>query len=162
MSNNLSEEEITRSHCWHAVECNNLAWDFADQPSRTDLQNEEMLNAAHASAFHWAKVGTALNQARARMLLAHVHSTLGDGRTAMKYTGKAVTTLLRTIRPIGKLRSLMQSLPMLPMSPAKRTSITSITSRLKNLARRLRTHKTRKFSSRLSTLFPVLRRSFPP
>jgi hypothetical protein len=49
MSNYSSEEAITRSHRWHAVECNNLAWDLAGQPSRTDLQNEEMLNAAHAA-----------------------------------------------------------------------------------------------------------------
>ena len=49
MSNNYSEEEITRSHRWHAIEYNNLAWDLAGQPSRTDLQNEEMLNAAHVA-----------------------------------------------------------------------------------------------------------------
>ena len=44
-----------------------------------------MLNAAHAAAFHWAKVGTELHQARAKMLLGHVYAALGAGQTALKY-----------------------------------------------------------------------------
>lgn len=83
MPNNLTEEEIARSHRWHAVECNNLAWSLAELPSRSELQDEEMLNAAHASAFHWGKVGDELNQARGRMLLAHVHALVGDGKAAL-------------------------------------------------------------------------------
>jgi hypothetical protein len=85
MPADLSPEEITRSHKWHAIECNNLAWNLADRPARTAAEDEEMLHAAHASAFHWAKVGTALNQVRATMLLAHVHAALRDGRAALAY-----------------------------------------------------------------------------
>lgn len=85
MSNDLSPEEITRSHRWHAIECNNLAWRLSDEPSRDPLQDQDMLNAAHASAFHWAKVGPELHKARANMLLAHVHAALGMGRSAMAY-----------------------------------------------------------------------------
>lgn len=44
-----------------------------------------MLNAAHASAFHWAKVGTELHHARARMLLGHVYAALGAGPAAQLY-----------------------------------------------------------------------------
>ena len=89
MSNNLTEEEITRSHRWHAIECNNIGWSLAEQSSRTGAQDDEMLDAAHASAFHWSKVGTELNQARARMLLAHVHAFLGDGARALSYAGQS-------------------------------------------------------------------------
>ena len=85
MPTDFSPEEIARSHQWHAIECNNLAWKLSDQAERAPLQNEEMLNAAHASAFHWAKVGTELNQARAKMLLGHVYAALGDGPTAQLY-----------------------------------------------------------------------------
>jgi hypothetical protein len=35
-----------------------------------------MLNAAHASAWHWTKVGTELNRMRAVMLLAEMHTYL--------------------------------------------------------------------------------------
>jgi hypothetical protein len=53
-----------------------------------------MLDAAHASAFHWAKVGTALNNARAQMLLAHVLASLGHGQIAMAYARQSNEYLL--------------------------------------------------------------------
>jgi hypothetical protein len=81
----LSPEEISRSHRWHAIECNNVAWRLADQATRTSLEDEVMLNAAHASAFHWAHVGTELNGARAKMLLAQVHAALQHGEIALAY-----------------------------------------------------------------------------
>ena len=85
MPTDHSPEEIARSHRWHAIECNNLAWKLSDLPARTSFQADEMLNAAHASAFHWAKVGNELNRARARMLLGHVYAVLGLGRAALLY-----------------------------------------------------------------------------
>ncbi len=42
-----------------------------------------MLGAAHASAYHWAQIGTELNRMRAAMLLAEVHALLGHGPTAL-------------------------------------------------------------------------------
>jgi len=44
-----------------------------------------MLDAAHASAWHWAKVGSELNRMRATMLLAEVHALLGFGQSALAY-----------------------------------------------------------------------------
>jgi hypothetical protein len=44
-----------------------------------------MLDAAHASAFHWAIAGTELHRARARMLLAKIHAVLGHAEMAMAY-----------------------------------------------------------------------------
>lgn len=44
-----------------------------------------MLHAAHASAYHWSRIGTDLNKARAQMLLGHVHAALGMGATALVY-----------------------------------------------------------------------------
>jgi hypothetical protein len=95
----LSPEEIARSHRWHAMECNNLAWLLCDQPTRTSIQNEEMLNAAHASAFHWAKVGTELNRARAKMLLGHVYAALGLGQAALLYAQESYAFLLEHEAP---------------------------------------------------------------
>jgi hypothetical protein len=81
----LSADEIERSHRWHAKECNNLAWDLSELPERSVAQDEEMLNAAHASAYHWAVIGTELNQVRAKMLLGHVYAALGRGQDALSY-----------------------------------------------------------------------------
>lgn len=72
---------------WHrhfAVECNNTAWDLAAQP-RTPQGDSAMLHAAHAAAFHWAKIGQPINTARAELLLAHVHALLGNGAMALGY-----------------------------------------------------------------------------
>jgi hypothetical protein len=75
---------------WHkhfAIECNNRAWDLSVQV-RSPEQDREMLNCAHASAWHWAHIGTELNQMRARMLLAEVHALLGLGVSAFTYASE--------------------------------------------------------------------------
>ena len=75
------------ARAWHrrfAVECNNRAWDLSVQP-RTPLQDREMLDCAHASAWHWDKIGSELNRMRAVTLLAEVHAQLGFGRSALAF-----------------------------------------------------------------------------
>ena len=66
------------------MRCNNIAWELSTQP-RSTIQDREMLDAAHASAWHWSKVGTQLNQMRATMLLAEVHALLGFGASAFTF-----------------------------------------------------------------------------
>ncbi|MCO6457211.1 MAG: hypothetical protein J5I93_18090 [Pirellulaceae bacterium] len=82
-------DEIARFHRWHAVESNNLAWKLSEQTSRTAAEDELMLDAAHASAYHWGQVGTELNQVRAQMLLGQVHAALGQGTTALNYARRS-------------------------------------------------------------------------
>ena len=48
-----------------------------------------MLHAAHASAWHWARVGTALNEARASMLLGMAHALASEGPLALRYAPSA-------------------------------------------------------------------------
>ena len=78
---------------WHkffAMECNNRAWELA-VTARSPEEDLEMLNAAHASALHWAALKTELNDMRARMLLAEVHSLLGMGASALKYANEILS-----------------------------------------------------------------------
>lgn len=44
-----------------------------------------MLDAAHGSAWHWAKIGTELNHMRAVMCRAEVHALLGHWQIALAY-----------------------------------------------------------------------------
>jgi hypothetical protein len=81
----FAPEEVARWTRHFAVECNNRAWRLAEARTRTAGEDEEMLHAAHAAAWHWSKVGTELHQARAAMLLGHVHALLGRGASAMAY-----------------------------------------------------------------------------
>ncbi|MGB2881884.1 MAG: hypothetical protein WBC08_08965 [Rhodoferax sp.] len=72
---------------WHkrfAVQTNNRAWDLTTVV-RTPEQDREMLDAAHASAWHWAVIGTELNRMRATMLLAEVHALLGQGASSFQF-----------------------------------------------------------------------------
>lgn len=78
-----SDHPETRA--WHekfAMQCNNRAWALSVQP-RSAAEDFEMLDAAHASAYHRAQVGTELHRMRATMLLAEVHALLGHGPTAL-------------------------------------------------------------------------------
>lgn len=82
MSPQNPDPEAQKWHRQVAMRCNNRAWALSIQP-RTAVEDCEMLDAAHASAWHWAQVGTELNRMRATMLLAEVHALLGHGRTAL-------------------------------------------------------------------------------
>lgn len=86
----IHASESAGSDHWHrqfAAECNNRAWELAVQ-ARTSSEDREMLDAAHASAWHWGKVGGELNVMRAVMLLAEVHAVLGNGAIALSLAEK--------------------------------------------------------------------------
>ena len=94
-------EAADSSKPWHlefAKACNNRAWELSVR-ARSPDEDREMLDAAHTSAWHWAKVGTEQHRMRAAMLLAEVHALLGHGPTALAlakpmhdyFTGRADT-----------------------------------------------------------------------
>jgi DNA-binding transcriptional MerR regulator len=62
----------------------NHTWSLLETADRTTEQVDEMLLAAHASAFHWSKAGgTLANAARGQWQIARVYSTLGRAEPAM-------------------------------------------------------------------------------
>src|SRR5215475_14226877 len=81
-----SPEDI-KPESWHrffAATANNRAWQLAEQrASEADLR--ELLNAAHAAAWHWQVVGNERNRMRAVMLLAQAHAMAGLGTSALAY-----------------------------------------------------------------------------
>lgn len=85
MTERPSSEDIAKWQKWFAVSCNNRAWELVERSNRTPAEVHEMLHAAHGSAWHWARVGTALNEARGNMLLGMVHALAGDGTLALRY-----------------------------------------------------------------------------
>ena len=83
----LKPPEDTRPDSWSrffAATANNRAWQLAEQvPAEADAR--ELLDAAHAAAWHWHAVGNELQRMRALMLLAQAHATAGLGTTALAY-----------------------------------------------------------------------------
>jgi hypothetical protein len=71
-------------HRYFAINANNAAWDMSE--SLEDVLNHtELLDAAHASAWHWRVAGTTINQMRSIMLLALVHARMDMGPSAWSY-----------------------------------------------------------------------------
>ena len=72
---------------WHrffAITANNAAWNMSE--SLEDVLNHtELLDAAHASAWHWRVAGTTINQMRSTMLLALIHARMDMGPSAWNY-----------------------------------------------------------------------------
>lgn len=69
---------------YFAMQANNAAWELSTQPMDA-AHAAELLDAAHASAWHWKAVGTELNRMRATMLLAQAHALAGHGASALAY-----------------------------------------------------------------------------
>jgi DNA-binding transcriptional MerR regulator len=71
----------------------NRSWDLLEIEDRTPEQNDELVDTAHASAWHWRQVGTAANAARAHWLLSRVYATLGHGAEAVHHARRANAVL---------------------------------------------------------------------
>lgn len=78
MPSNPTDTEPKSWHRHFAIASNNRAWDLA-AAKRTPQEDLGMLNAAHASCWHWSVVGTELHVMRSKMLLARVHTLAGHG-----------------------------------------------------------------------------------
>ena len=65
-----------------AVSLFNQTWDLLDK-NRTQEEDFLMVLTAHASCYHWSKVGTTLEQARGEWQISRVHAVLGQGQTAL-------------------------------------------------------------------------------
>ena len=94
MPDRPSAGDLEKWHRWFAVECNNTAWDLAERTTRSEAENAQLLDAAHAAAFHWTQSGTELNVARARLLLAQAHALVGHGAIAVQYARESRVFLL--------------------------------------------------------------------
>ena len=71
-------------HRYFAIYTNNAAWSMSETLDDV-LSNTELLDLAHASAWHWRVVGTPQNQMRSTMLLALIHARMDMGPSAWNY-----------------------------------------------------------------------------
>lgn len=85
MADAPSPEEVARWQRRLAAQANNHAWRLSESPTRGPEEDEEMLQAAHASMYFWKMVGTAGNRAHAAQLLAHVYALLKLPNPAKHY-----------------------------------------------------------------------------
>jgi hypothetical protein len=67
------------------VDLFNRTWTLLEQPSRTAAEDDEMVHCAHASAYHWAQVGTRANRARSEWQCSRVYAVLGRAEPALHH-----------------------------------------------------------------------------
>jgi hypothetical protein len=70
-----------------ASELFNLTWDFMGMESRTPVEDDAMVHAAHASRWHWGKVGGPEQWAIGEWLCSRVYAVLGRGEQSL-YHGR--------------------------------------------------------------------------
>jgi hypothetical protein len=82
--------DVQAAHRWFAIELNNLAWDLIESDSLTDDDREQLIDAAHASSYHWRQVGTPLNHQRAQCLLATAYAVSGFPESALRHAQRCL------------------------------------------------------------------------
>ena len=66
-----------------AADLFNQTWALLDKPDRTAGEDDLMIHAAHASAYHWRQVGEPLNFARSDWQLSRVYAVLNRPEAAI-------------------------------------------------------------------------------
>jgi|SRR6056297_1599830 len=75
-----------------AIDLFNKTWDYLDKPNRTEDDNVEMIHTAHASRYHWGKVGSALEFQRGEWQISRVYAVLEMGESALYHGEIALKT----------------------------------------------------------------------
>jgi hypothetical protein len=79
-----------------AKEANRETWTLLERDDRTAEDDERMVHAAHAFAFHWQQAGGDLEAARADWPLSHVYAVLDRSGEAVRTRGAAWRRARRT------------------------------------------------------------------
>ena len=81
----MEEEKFTlnEAHTKFAKSTNGEVWKLLGKNDRSEAENDAMIQAAHASMYHWAQIGKELQLQRGHWLLAHVYTTLERSEAAL-------------------------------------------------------------------------------
>jgi hypothetical protein len=72
------------------VDLYNSTWTLLEKPDRSPAETDELIHRAHASRWHWARVGKDVNLARGEWLCSRVYATLGRGEPALWHARRCV------------------------------------------------------------------------
>ena len=71
----------------------NDTWRLLDLPKRRPEQDDEMIHSAHASRYHWGKVGEPVTLARGEWLCSRVYAVLGRPEPAVWHAQRCLDLL---------------------------------------------------------------------
>jgi hypothetical protein len=74
------------------VDLYNATWKLLEQESRTPADDDAMLDATHASAYHWSRANDAgpVNAARGHWQISRVNAVLGRGEAAVYHARRCL------------------------------------------------------------------------
>jgi DNA-binding transcriptional MerR regulator len=80
------------AHRRSGVDLFNYTWTLIEKADRTDAENDEMIHAAHASRWHWARAegSTTANLGRGEWQCSRVYAILGRGEPAVWHARRCV------------------------------------------------------------------------
>jgi len=87
---------LMTDHRQLGVDLFNHTWTLLEKESRTPDEDEEMVHAAHASAYHWlhAEGAAPENRARSDWQLSRVYAVVGRGEPALEYAQRCLDRCL--------------------------------------------------------------------
>lgn len=81
---------IEEFHKKIAVETNNGIWPILDKENPSEKELEDALDMAHASRYHWKKIGKPINLARADYMISRVASAMGRAESALHHAKRCL------------------------------------------------------------------------
>ncbi len=76
---------LDEAHEYFAKSFHRRVWELLQKRDRSPSENDEILHAAYACAYHWKFIGTAVHQQRGEWLISHVHVVLGHATEALRH-----------------------------------------------------------------------------
>jgi hypothetical protein len=77
-----------------AIELFNRTWDLIDKKNRNQAETDQMINAAHASRYHWEIAGQAVNLARGEWLISRVYALLNRSEPCLYHASRCLEITL--------------------------------------------------------------------
>jgi DNA-binding transcriptional MerR regulator len=78
-----------------AAELFNQTWRLLEMETRTQEQDDEMMHCAHASRYHWGRVGQPVHLARGEWQISRVYAVLGRGEPAAFHASRCLAIVQR-------------------------------------------------------------------
>lgn len=84
------DDAAKKIHRDFAASLFNRVWELLDKTDRSAADNEVMLNAAHASLYHWLQIGGPKNFSIGEWQLARVYATLRRAEPALHHAQRSL------------------------------------------------------------------------
>lgn len=82
---------LDEAHFIFAKQFNGRVWELLEKESRTLDEDEELVQAAYASYYHWLHAGGGAHRQRSEWLLARVYTVLGQAQQAIVHAQRCLS-----------------------------------------------------------------------